>query len=234
MAHARFPLIRLLLPLVVACGVLASHAALAQATSRPCDAASRQEASPGPACLLAHLKLGALAGEQVYWILDSYPDVPAAQRDQADRGGKAALVEAFGKVWLFALTSTPEQPGKGQRVAKVGPVPVSAHVSYDAEFLQSTFSPGMRAPVHVHSGPEAFYAISGDTCLETPDGVQWGRGPGNTIVVRAGPPMLLTAPGPAPRKGFALSLHDTTQAPTTLVQDWAPKGLCQAPGTAAQ
>jgi len=234
MTRARFPLIRFLLSLVAACGLVTSHAVFAQATSRPCDADSRQEARPGPACLLAHLKPGVLAGDHSWWILDSYPDVPAARRDQADRSDKTALVEAFGKVWLFAVTSTPGQPGKGQRVATVGPIPISARLSYDAEFLQSTFSPGMQAPVHVHSGPEAFYAISGDTCLETPDGVQWGRGPGNTLVVRAGPPMLLVAPGPAPRKGFALILHDTTQPPTTLVQDWQPKGLCQAPATTSR
>jgi hypothetical protein len=47
------------------------------------------------------------------------------------------------------------------------------------------------------------------------------------MVVRAGPPMLLMAPGPEPRKGFALILHDPSLAPTTLVHHWTPKGLCK-------
>lgn len=79
----------------------------------------------------------------------------------------------------------------------------------------------------VHSGPEAFYAISGDTCLETPDGVQMGRGPGNSLIVRGGPPMLLMATGNDTRKGFALILHNPAHPATTLVQDWQPKCLCR-------
>lgn len=30
----------------------------------------------------------------------------------------------------------------------------------------------MSAPIHKHSGPEAFYALDGDTCLEMPGGTQ--------------------------------------------------------------
>lgn len=84
----------------------------------------------------------------------------------------------------------------------------------------------MTAPLHVHSGPEAFYAVSGDTCLETPDGIKLGRGPGNSLLIEAGPPMLLMAIGKEPRRGFALILHSADQPPTTLIHDWHPPGLC--------
>ena len=33
----------------------------------------------------------------------------------------------------------------------------------------------MKSAVHRHSGPEAWYTVSGETCLETPDGTQVGR-----------------------------------------------------------
>jgi hypothetical protein len=92
--------------------------------------------------------------------------------------------------------------------------------------LRSIFNPGTTASLNVLSGPEAFYAVSGDTCLETPDGVQTGRGPGNRLVLRAGPSMLLMAIGKAPRQGFALILHDASLPPTTLTQLWHPSGLC--------
>jgi hypothetical protein len=78
----------------------------------------------------------------------------------------------------------------------------------------------------VHSGPEAFFAVEGDTCLETPDGVRIGRGAGNQLMIEAGPPMLLMAIGKVPRKGFALILHDADQPPTTLTHAWRPAGLC--------
>lgn len=199
--------------------------ALAQATSRPCSPDAAAEERPGPACLMSHVAVGALPQGEVYWHLYQYPDAAAAGRAKPASG---AVVAAFGHTWLFTVGAKDEQLAGGRHVADVGPIGVSAGPSYDAEFLKSTFSAGMTAPIHVHSGPEAFYAVSGDTCLETPDGVQLGRGPGNSLVIRGGPPMLLMAPGPEPRKGFALILHDRAQPPTTLVQHWTPKGLCQA------
>jgi quercetin dioxygenase-like cupin family protein len=161
----------------------------------------------------------------VYWQLHVYADPAAARRDGTANG---VVTQAFAKTWLFTIGPKGSSPAPGMLAAEVGPIAVDNDTSYDAEFLQSTFSPGMRAPVHVHSGPEAFYAVSGDTCLETPDGVQFGRGPGNSLVIRAGPPMLLVAPGPEPRRGFALILHDRSLAPTTLVHHWTPKGLCHS------
>jgi quercetin dioxygenase-like cupin family protein len=210
---------------VLACLVWVASAtsAWAQATSRSCAEGSDEH--PGPACLMAHQPLGKLSGRVVYWRLYTYSDLATATREQPPG---AVLAVAFGRVWLFIVGSQDFIPKHGQRVAEVGPIPIDRDTVYSAEFLKSTFSPGMEAPVHVHSGPEAFYAISGDTCLETPDGVQRGKGPGNSLLVRAGPPMLLTAPGPEPRKGFAMILHDSSLAPTTLVNTWMPKGLCRA------
>jgi len=195
--------------------------AAAQATARHCSAAGAQDGQAGPACLLAHQTVGKLELDSVYWILDRYPSIEAAERNKV---GNGSVVSAFGSAWLF--TVGPLQAGA--HTAQVGPILIEKNTSYDAEFLKSTFSPGMTAPIHVHSGPEAFYAVSGDTCLETPDGVQVGRGAGNSMVVRGGPPMLLMALGKEPRKGFALILHGASLPPTTLVHDWTPKGLCQA------
>ncbi len=198
--------------------------ALAQATSRHCADGADSEERAGPACLLAHQRLGVLGVDSVYWSLDKYPSVEAARRDMVSG---ASVVKAFGGIWLFTVAPLPSNPAHGEHAGHVGPIPVDKKTAYDAEFLKSTFSPGMVAPIHVHSGPEAFFAVSGDSCLETPDGVQVGRGAGNSMIVRGGPPMLLMAPGPEPRKGFALILHDPALPPTTLVHDWTPKGLCR-------
>lgn len=86
----------------------------------------------------------------------------------------------------------------------------------------------MTAPVHVHSGPEAFCAITGGSCLETPEGVQVARGAGRSLMVRQGSPMLLMAIGQETRQGFALILHHEGSVPTTLTSAWIPEGLCQA------
>ena len=209
--------------LVVGMGAI-SPAVMAQATTRPCSAGSSAEDQAGPACLLAHAQLGRIAHEAVYWSLYTYPSIEAAQQDRVAGG---TVVPAYGRIWLFTVGPLSSRPANGAHIKDIGPIAVSRNASYDAEFLRSTFTPGMTAPIHVHSGPEAFYAISGDTCLETPDGVQVGRGPGNSLLVRGGPPMLLMATGNEMRRGFALILHDPSRPPTTLVQDWKPKGLCR-------
>ncbi|NGZ83995.1 hypothetical protein [Duganella aceris] len=213
------------LALVASIFVAASSAAMAQATSRSCDADSLSDERPGPACLIARRDLGDLGGQPVYWGLYTYPTMQAARQDSASGG---EVIAAFGKIWLFTVGAKSARALHGEHVAEVGPVSVSNNTAYAAEFLKSTFSPGMTAPIHVHSGPEAFYAVSGETCLETPDGVQVGRGAGNSLIVQGGPPMLLMALGHEPRKGFAMILHDAALPPTTLVHDWTPKGLCQA------
>lgn len=216
---------------ILACSIffVGDSTAWAQATSRTC--VEGEDERPGPACLLAHQPLEALSGPLVYWQIYTYNDTVTAAREQPPN---STVVLAFGRIWLFIVGAPGFVPKEGKRVAEVGPIPIDVDIAYAAEFLKSTFSPGMEAPVHVHSGPEAFYAISGDTCIETPDGVQLGRGPGNTQVVRGGPPMLLMAPGSAPRMGFAMILHDQSRAPTTLVKTWKPKGLCNLQTDASQ
>ncbi len=200
-------------------------ATLAQATSRVCQGDAGE--TPGPACLVAHLDMGALPAAPIYWSVYSFPDAAAAGRAKPAQG---AVVEAFGKAWLFTVgPKGPALPG-GRRLKEIGPLPLDGAPppggAYSADFLKSTFSPGMTAPLHVHSGPEAFYALDGASCLETPDGPQVARGEGHSLMVRGGPPMLLVAIGDQTRHGFALILHDGARPPTTLVHDWTPKGLC--------
>jgi quercetin dioxygenase-like cupin family protein len=193
--------------------------AQAQATTRQCGAV--EEA--GPACLLAHALLAQLPEGKIYWHIDRFPS-----RVLAERAGMptSAVVDAFGSTWLFTLAKAGWRSKGGEHLSRIGPLPVVPASSYNAEYLRSIFTPGTTAPLHVHSGPEVFYAVSGDTCLETPGGMQIGRGPGNSLMIKAGPPMLLMAIGKVPRRGFALILHDSHQPPTTLTQAWQPEGLC--------
>lgn len=201
---------------------LAPPSAQAQATSRTC--AGQAGETPGPACLAAHQDLGALPQGALYWKIYTFADAQAAERAKSSHG---AVVQAFGRVWLFEVGDKGQDLVGGQHLADVGPLPIEAtRGDFSAEYLKSTFPPGATAPVHVHSGPEAFYAISGASCLETPDGVQVARGAGHSLMVRRGPPMLLMAIGQETRQGFALILHGEGSPPTTLTSDWTPKGLC--------
>ena len=207
---------------LVAVLILAPPEVRAQATSRICSGEAGE--TPGPACLAARQRVGVLPPGPLYWRIFTFDDIEAAARVKPPHG---AIVRAFGQVWLFDLGDKGRELAGGRHVADVGPLPLAAPKGdFTASYLKSTFAPGMTAPVHVHSGPEAFYAISGASCLETPDGVKVARGAGHSLMVPRGPPMLLMAIGQEPRQGFALILHDTASPPTTLTSAWTPKGLC--------
>lgn len=208
-----------LVGLAMAVAAALPSAVSAQATTRQCGPVEDE----GPACLLARKQLSSLPTGKTFWHLDRFPSKDAAERAET---ATSVVAEAFGSTWLFTLAKAGWRAHGGEHVSTVGPLSIAPASTYAAEYLRSIFKPGATAPLHVHSGPEAFYAVSGDTCLETPDGVQTRRGPGNSMMVKAGLPMLLMAIGKVPRQGFALILHDATQPPTTLTQEWHPTGLC--------
>jgi quercetin dioxygenase-like cupin family protein len=210
------------LALCFAALIFTAATAFSQAAMRPCQAASEQKDLPGPACFTAKEQIGELPPGSYYWYLSTFPD---REHAEAAKGPRGTVVESLGKIWLFTIADTSWHTS-GSFVAKVGPITTKPGVSYEAVYMQSIFSPGMTAPLHTHSGMEAFYTLTGDTCLETSEGVQNAQGPGNVVLVEGGLPMLLMATGKEMRRGVVLILHDSTMSPTTLTSEWKPKGLC--------
>jgi len=194
-----------------------------QASSRPCPPVSERTDAPHPACVTGSEGLGRLPDQPMFWHLDSYQSRAAAE---AAKGPRGSVIESLGRVWLFTIADARWRPEAGERVATVGPLPVAENTEYTAVYMESIFEPGTTAAIHRHSGPEAFYTLSGETCLETPEGILTGRGEGHALVVPGGPPMLLVAKGAVRRRGVVLILHDSSQPATTMVHDWIPQGLC--------
>jgi len=170
--------------------------------------------------------VGALPLEPVFWHLDTYPSRAAAEAAKTRRG---TVVESLGKVWLFTIAERDWRPISGDHVADVGPLPVRQGIMYSATYMEAIFTPGMTSSTHTHSGPEAWYTLAGETCLETPDGIMVGRAGGPPVIVPAGPPMHLTATGTVERRAIVLILHDESQPATTVTHTWTPKGLCKTP-----
>lgn len=168
--------------------------------------------------------LGKLPQSQTFWHLDVYPTRSAAE---AAKGPRGTVVESLGKVWLLTIERAGWRPSKkGKRIAEIGPLPIIAGEKYSAQYMEAIFNPGMTSVVHTHSGPEAWYTLAGETCLETPEGKYVGRAGGQPVIVPAGPPMRLTATGTEQRLALVLILHESSKAPGTVVHDWTPKGLC--------
>ena len=175
--------------------------------------------------ILVDQPVGRIEQGQVSWHLDVYPTRPEAEKAKGPRG---TVIESLGKVWLLTIEKAGWRPTlAGEHIAEIGPLPVTAGEQYSALFMEVIFNPGMTSAIHTHSGPEAWYNLTGETCLETPNGKLVGRAGGPPVIVPGGPPMLLTTTGTERRRGLTLILHDSSKPPTTVVHDWTPKGLCK-------
>ena len=206
-------------PLKALCGVVLS-VALAVATSHGAEGSG--------ASALASVPVVELPEGQIYWHLDTY-----RTRAEADAfgGPRSTVVEAFGKVWLFTIAEAGWRPTGGVRVATIGPLRVNPEGRpYRASYMQAATSPGFQTDVHQHGGPEALFTLSGEVCVETPEGKLVGRAGGDPLLINGDFPMQLTSVGSEMRRSLVLILHDATQpwkVPST--SPWTPKGLCVRP-----
>jgi hypothetical protein len=169
--------------------------------------------------------VGRFEQAQVFWHLDIYPARAEAEKAKGPRG---SVIEALGKVWLLTIEEAGWRPLlKGERISEIGPLPVSAGEEYSAVFMESISNPGLTSATHTHPGPEAWYTLAGETCLETPNGKLVSRPGGPPVVVPGGPPMALTVTGTGQRRALTLILHESSKPVSTVTHDWTPKGLCK-------
>jgi quercetin dioxygenase-like cupin family protein len=155
--------------------------------------------------------------------LDIYPTRQAAEMAKQPRG---TVVESFGKTWLLTIAPREWRPDGGTRVAEIGPLPRPPATEFSAMYMEATFVPGGSVAAHRHSGPEVWYTLSGEQCLETPEGRTVAHA-GESTIVPGGLPMALLAIGKEIRRSIVLILHDSSQPASTFVKDWSPKGLCK-------
>jgi quercetin dioxygenase-like cupin family protein len=157
----------------------------------------------------------------VYWHLRAFPTRKAAE---AAKSATGIVVEEDGRAWLSEFGSRKAAPRGGKAIAVVGPLRLPAAMSYTAVLSYAVMRPGDNSRVHTHPGPEGWYVMAGEQCLETPDGAQRGRA-GGTMTVRSNIPMKLNITGKKLRRAFALVIHDSTQQRGTE-SDWKPSGAC--------
>lgn len=157
----------------------------------------------------------------VYWHLRAFPNRKAAE---AVRSATGIVVEENGRAWLSEFGPKSAVPQGGDAIAIVGPLQLPAAKTYTAVLSYAVMRPGDNSRVHTHPGPEGWYVLAGEQCLETPDGAIRARA-GGTATVRSNIPMKLNVTGKALRRAFALVIHDATQQRGTP-SDWKPSGAC--------
>jgi quercetin dioxygenase-like cupin family protein len=157
----------------------------------------------------------------VFWHLRAFPNRKAAEAAKSTTG---LVVEEDGRAWLSEFGARDAAPRGGDAIAIIGPMELPAAPSYTAVLSYAVMRPGDSSRVHTHPGPEAWYVLAGEQCLETPDGANLARA-GGTATVRSNVPMELNVTGTTLRRAFALVIHDGAQ-PRGIPSDWKPAGAC--------
>ena len=157
----------------------------------------------------------------VYWYLRAFPTRPAAEAAKTATG---IVAEEAGRVWLSEFGPDAAPPPRGEPIAVIGPLELATATSFTAVLSYAVTRPGDKSRVHTHPGPEGWYVLAGEQCLETPTGVA-RAGAGATMTVRPHLPMELSVTGTTLRLAFALVVHDSAEARGTPAS-WTPTGAC--------
>ena len=161
------------------------------------------------------------ATADLYWHLYSFPSVQAALAVKSSSG---IIAEEDGRVWLSEFGSQDRRSQGGQPVAVIGPLQLPPAESYAAVLSYAVMRPGDTSRVHTHPGPEAWYVLAGEQCLDTPASAIRAR-VGESMTVVPNIPMELVVTGTVVRRAFALVIHDATM-PRGIPSTWKPSGAC--------
>ena len=160
---------------------------------------------------------------EVYWHLRTFPNRTAAEAATSATG---IVVEVDGRVWLSAFGPHNLVVRGRQPIAVVGPLKLPPAKSHTAVLSCAIMRPGDRSRVHTHPGPEGWYMIAGEQCLETPAGAKRAEA-GETMTVPPNVPMELSITGAVLRKSLALVIHDSSR-PRGTPSQWIPPGACKS------
>jgi quercetin dioxygenase-like cupin family protein len=157
----------------------------------------------------------------VYWHLRAFPSRKAAE---AVRSATGIVAEEDGRVWLSEFGARNMAARGGEAVAIVGPLQLPVAESYAAVLSYAVMRPGDSSRVHTHPGPEGWYVLAGEQCLETPTAAIRAKA-GGTATVPSNIPMELNVTGSTIRRAFALVIHDSAQQ-RGIPSNWKPAGAC--------
>lgn len=177
--------------------------------------------------LLAKKEVSRFPEGALFWHLNKFPTREAAE---AAKGQTVMVVEAESQFWLFSFGQRGSVPKQGKHVASVGPLQLTSDKlppakSYEIVAYLAVMPPNEYTGVHTHPGPEAWYVLAGEQCLETPSGVMRARA-GEGMSAPPTTPMRLTNNGSSIRRAFFLVIHDAAQPWNIPTEMWKPVGAC--------
>jgi hypothetical protein len=118
---------------------------------------------------LAEKKVSELPRGELFWRIETFGSLEQAN---AAAGPWSLVAESAGKVWLFTLGSADASPGKGTKVAEIGPIPRVSANRYLLRINDASGPSGSVTRVHSHPGSEAFFVLTGEQTIGGPNGVK--------------------------------------------------------------
>jgi quercetin dioxygenase-like cupin family protein len=173
--------------------------------------------------ILLYKNFSALPAGPLVWRFENFPTTEAAQGAATPA---SAVVEAGRNVWLITLAARGGRSKGGTFVAETELLPaISSGPSYEIVVAEADLGPEANVISHKHSGPETWFLLTGEQCLELPGRAVRARA-GETMSAPAETPMRLNIIGPGKRDALFLIVHDSSKPFNTFL-DWQSNGLCK-------
>jgi len=225
--RGRGPVNRQLMSAAVIAGIWLQGTALAQHTTAAVGAqrfACENDGLIGGAAfgcqLLVRTTVSAFPAGPVFWHLRSFQTLSDAERARAPQD---LIASTGGQAWLFSFGPESQQRA-GRLVGRVGPLPLTGAGPFQIQLWYVVMPAGTSTGSHLHPGPEAWYVLEGEQCLDTPNGPIRARA-GQGAVVAGKVPMRLFNPGSGTRRALFIVIHDPSVAEASM-SDWTPSDAC--------
>lgn len=176
----------------------------------------------GCTILTDRLLAGSLA-KAVYWHIDRFDSLETAMKAA---GPNSVATEAHGYFWLLTVGNKTEDHHGGQHIAQLGPFELPLADQYMMRVQSSLLKPGSTTPIHTHSGPEVFYIVDGEQCIERSASSQ-RLSAGQSYIVPGSSVHRGRVIGPIARRALALVLYDAAQPASRDLANTTPIVSCK-------
>ena len=161
--------------------------------------------------------------KSVYWHIDRFDSLDEAV---AKAGPNGVATAAHGGFWLMTVEGKTNDHHGGRHVDWVGPLRLPTADRYTMRVQSSLLVSGTSTPVHTHSGPEVFYIVSGEQCLETQK-VGHRLRAGKVFIMPTDTVHRGRVQKAGMRRALALILHDAGRPASTDLSDPPPLTACK-------
>jgi quercetin dioxygenase-like cupin family protein len=159
----------------------------------------------------------------MYWHIDRFDSLEAAMKAA---GPNSVATEAHGFFWLLTAGAKSEDHHGGQHIDLIGPFELPPADRYMMRVLSSLLKPGSMTPVHKHSGPEIFYIVDGEQCIERAESSQ-RLGRGQSYIVPGSSVHRGRVIGTTARRALALVLYDAAYPASHDLDPATPIASCK-------